>query len=99
LIEGAAVVALGLAACAHGAGEAESATSRRCAELRAEVERDVAKYEEARRACDVYSRETFNRRDCLVARGFPPEAPPPGLVEDGPDCPDRASWPRPARRP
>jgi hypothetical protein len=60
---------LSVGSCAHSAAKSEPATREKCAELARERQRALERYEAAQRACDVYSRETFNWHDCIVAQG------------------------------
>jgi hypothetical protein len=72
------------AACAHTAAPPAQAEEREsCREVRLSEQR----YRDAERACAVFSKETFNWHDCMVARGAQPALPPPYFVYDEPDCP------------
>jgi hypothetical protein len=80
------LLVLTLGACAHADADAPTATPEVCAEARVRYEREVAHFEDAKRACANYSPETVDHRDCMVARGVRPGAPPRLEVEDGPPC-------------
>jgi hypothetical protein len=78
LVAGAAAL---LVSCAHAPAEPEERET--CREVRLSEQR----YRDAERECAVFSKETFNWHDCMVARGAQPATPPPYYVFDEPDCP------------